>query len=156
MIRLRHILHPTDFSDSAGRALEYSMALCERFDAAMHALHVLPNPAAVPLSPGGFIPPQLTEAQQTYRQEAAELLSSLVPEDWAAVHTVHRVTRQGPAFLGIIEYAREANIDLIVMGTHGRSGLPQILMGNVAEKVVRKAPCPVLTVRPEGHQFVMP
>lgn len=56
----------------------------------------------------------------------------------------------------IIDYARENEIDLIVIGTHGRSGLMHILMGSVAERIVRKAPCPVLTVKPEGHQFVMP
>lgn len=156
MIRLERILHPTDFSEPAKQALEYAKALCERFDAELHALHVLPNLAAVPLSPGGFVPPQLTRSQQEYRREAAEQLAALVPADWQAKHPVHRVTDQGPAFLAIIEYAREADIDLIVMGTHGRSGLSQMMMGSVAEKVVRKSRCPVLTVRPEDHQFVMP
>ena len=56
----------------------------------------------------------------------------------------------------IIDYACENEIDLIVIGTHGRSGLMHVLMGSVAERIVRKAPCPVLTVKPEGHQFVMP
>jgi nucleotide-binding universal stress UspA family protein len=84
------------------------------------------------------------------------LLASLVPSDWAEQHRVHRITRVGVPFLSIIEDAREADIDLIVLGTHGRSGLKNLLIGSVAEKVVRKAPCPVLTVRPEGHQFVMP
>ena len=55
-----------------------------------------------------------------------------------------------------IDYVREHDIDLLVIGTHGRSGLMHVLMGSVAEKIVRKAPCPVLTVKPEGHQFVMP
>jgi nucleotide-binding universal stress UspA family protein len=64
--------------------------------------------------------------------------------------------RQGPPFLEIVRYAQEANIDLIVLGTHGRGGLAHMLLGSVAEKVVRKAPCPVLTVRHPEHEFVAP
>ncbi|MFM7867597.1 MAG: universal stress protein, partial [Planctomycetaceae bacterium] len=62
----------------------------------------------------------------------------------------------GAAFMEIIDYAKSQDIDLIVIGTHGRSGLSHILMGSVAERVVRAAPCPVLSVKPSGHQFVMP
>ena len=156
MIRIERILHPTDFSEPAKQALKYAQALCERFDADLHTLHVLPSSVAVPLSPGSFVPPALPEAQQRYRQEAAELLAALVSSDWEKKHPVHRITRDGAPFVCIIEYAREADIDLIVLGTHGRTGLPHMLLGSVAEKVVRKAPCPVLTVRPEDHQFEMP
>lgn len=156
MIQLKHILHPTDFSEPAESAMNYALALCERFDAELHALYVLPSTIAVPLSPGSFAPPALAEAQQQHRREAAELLAALVPSNWEEQHSVHHVTREGAPFLSIIEYAREADIDLIVLGTHGRSGLSHMLLGSVAEKVVRKAPCPVLTVRPEGHRFVMP
>ena len=56
----------------------------------------------------------------------------------------------------IIDYARDQSIDLIVIGTHGRSGLMHVLLGSVAERIVRKSPCPVLTVKPDGQQFVMP
>jgi nucleotide-binding universal stress UspA family protein len=69
---------------------------------------------------------------------------------------VERVVRTGTPFVEIVRYAREKDIDVIVMGTHGHSGLVHAMIGSVAEKVVRKAGCPVLTVRPEGHQFVMP
>jgi nucleotide-binding universal stress UspA family protein len=67
-----------------------------------------------------------------------------------------REVRTGATFLEIIDYAKTQEIDLIVIGTHGRSGLMHVLMGSVAERVVQKAPCPVLTVKPEGHQFVLP
>ena len=70
--------------------------------------------------------------------------------------TIVKVVRQGPPFLEIVRYAQEANIDLIVLGTHGRGGLAHMLLGSVAEKVVRKAPCPVLTVRHPEHEFVAP
>ena len=62
----------------------------------------------------------------------------------------------GTPFLEVIRYAKDHDIDLVIVGTHGRTGLVHVLMGSVAEKIVRKAPCPVLAVRPEGHQFVMP
>jgi len=67
-----------------------------------------------------------------------------------------RVAAEGPAFLRIVRYAKENDIDLIVMGTHGRSGLAHIMIGSVAERVVRKAPCPVLTVRHPKHEYVTP
>ena len=68
---------------------------------------------------------------------------------------IHAVVEGSPK-VEIIQYARTQNIDLIVLATHGRTGLPHVIMGSVAESVVRSAPCPVLTVRPEGHQFLMP
>ena len=64
--------------------------------------------------------------------------------------------RRGAPFLEIIRYAKENDVDLIVLGTHGRSGLAHVLLGSVAERVVRKSPCPVLTVRHPEHEFVMP
>ena len=78
--------------------------------------------------------------------------------DWAEARQgrIVRSMEDGVPFLEIVRYAKEHEIDLIVLATHGRSALAQVLLGSVAERVVRKAPCPVLTVRPEGHQFVMP
>jgi len=67
-----------------------------------------------------------------------------------------QATVEGSPTPGIIEYAQEHDIDFIVLGTHGRNALKQVLIGSVAERIVRQAPCPVLTVRPDGHQFVMP
>jgi nucleotide-binding universal stress UspA family protein len=75
---------------------------------------------------------------------------------WDEKHTVVRELRKGSPFLEIVRYAKDKNIDLIVLGTHGRSGLSHVLLGSVAERVVRKAPCPVLTVRHPEHEFVMP
>ena len=156
MIQLGHILHPTDFSEPAKQAMAYALELAQRFDAEIHTLYVLPPMAVTPWSAGGFVPPSMVEAEEQHRLEAANKLKSLIPSNEGGNPTVHHDVRDGTPFIRIIEYAREADIDLIVMGTHGHSGLKHMLLGSVAEKVVRKAPCPVLSVRPEGHQFVMP
>jgi nucleotide-binding universal stress UspA family protein len=154
MIQLRRILLPTDFSDHAGKALKYACAFTEQFDAELHLLHVLET--HVSTAPQFGMGLALSTQIQESRQATEKALNELVVPDWAAGRNVVRATSEGPAFVGIIRYARENDIDMIVLGTHGRSGLPHMLMGSVAERVVRKAPCPVLTVRPEGHQFVMP
>ena len=75
---------------------------------------------------------------------------------WVEGRKMIRVVVEGSPKLEIIQYARDQNIDLIVLATHGRTGLRHVIMGSVAETVVRTAPCPVLTVRSEGHQFVTP
>jgi nucleotide-binding universal stress UspA family protein len=75
---------------------------------------------------------------------------------WSAGKSIIRVIRQGPPFLEIVRYAKETAIDLIVIGTHGRTGLAHVFMGSVAEKVVRKSPCPVLSVRHPEHEFIAP
>jgi nucleotide-binding universal stress UspA family protein len=87
---------------------------------------------------------------------AEKALAEIPDPAWAAGKSIVRVCRQGTPFLEIVRYAKEHEMDLIVLGTHGRSGLAHVLMGSVAERVVRKSPCPVLTVRPTEHQFVMP
>ena len=97
-----------------------------------------------------------SDGHRCQTQDAHEHLLRLPPDGWENDKPIVREVRVGAAFMEIIDYARGNEIDLIVIGTHGRSGLMHILMGSVAERIVRKSPCPVLTVKPEGHQFVMP
>ncbi len=153
MITLRQILVPTDFSDHSRQAADYACELAKRFEARIHLLHVVePLTMAMP-SPGAPLPEQLmSNAEEDANNQIEKWLSS--PEEQAL--SVTRCVRRGAPFLEIIRYANVNNIDLIVMGTHGRSGLKHALIGSVAERVVRKASCPVLSVRPDGHQFVMP
>ncbi|HUG93822.1 MAG TPA: universal stress protein [Planctomycetaceae bacterium] len=155
MIQLNRILVPTDFSDHSRAALEYGCAFAERFGAELHLVHVLQDLVGLVPEPGLAFPPPgdyMLELQQSSEQALAALPGPSAP----AGLNVERATRQGPPFLEIIRYARETEADLIVMGTHGRSGLAHMLLGSVAEKVVRKAPCPVLTVRPSDLKFAMP
>lgn len=160
MIQLQQILHPTDFSPASREALNYALALAARFDARLHVLHVLPDASALAIGPAGFVPAGLPEIQeqlrQEHEQEAGKLLADWVADSESLTQPVERATRSGTTFMEIIRYARDADVDLIVIGTHGRTGLSHVLMGSVAEKVVQKSTCPVLTIRPEGHQFVMP
>jgi len=98
------------------------------------------------------------EIRENRRQAAEERLNKLaekVQKDHPQVK-VEKVLRFGIAFLEIIRFAKEEDIDLIVMSSHGRTGLTHMLLGSTTEKVVRKAPCPVLTVRPREHEFVLP
>ena len=155
MISLKKILVPTDFSEYSNNALKYGCALSEKFGSEMHLLHVLQDLVAMVPEPGLAFPPPGNYMQEL--QQSSELaLKDLPPSGWGHGPSIVRTTRNGPPFVEIVRYARENEIDLIVIGTHGRGGLAHMLLGSVAEKVIRKASCPVLTVRPDQHQFVMP
>ena len=153
MINLKKILAPTDFSVNSQHAMRYAGELAEQFGAELHVVAVFDNTTPM------FTDPEMMQISDfVQRQEAAirEQLESQPGSPWSEKLTVVRELRVGSAFLEIVRYAKQNDIDLIVMGTHGRSGLPHVLLGSVTEKVVRKAPCPVLTVRHPEHEFIMP
>ena len=154
MISLQRILHPTDFSEHAQHALGYACELASKFDAELHLLHVLEvHVSSTPqFGMGLALPANIRESEEA----AQRALESMPGAPWSESLRVVRATLQGNAFVEIIRYAREHDADVVVLSTHGRTGLSHMLMGSVSERVVRKSPCPVLTVRPEGHQFVMP
>jgi nucleotide-binding universal stress UspA family protein len=155
MIDLHRILVPTDFSKHSENALNYAAAFAEKFAAELHLLHVVQDlalfiPEAVTAAPP-IAPPveQLTEAVR-------EALDRVIAQNQLRRFAVKAEVREGNPFYEIIRYAKEKDIDLIIMGTHGHTGLIHVLLGSVAEKIVRKAPCPVLTVRHPEHEFVHP
>src|SRR5262245_11724747 len=155
MIDLRRILVPIDFSKHSQNALTYAAAFAEKFGAEIYLLHVVQDlalfiPDAVTAGPP-LLPPmdQLTAAVR-------EALDRVIRENQLGPLQVHPEVREGTPFYEIIQFAKEKSIDLIIMGTHGRGGLAHVLLGSVTEKVVRKAPCPVLTVRDPEHEFVHP
>lgn len=154
MIHLQRLLLPTDFSDYARAAVDYACTLAEKFHAELHLVHVLETHiSTIPQMSMAFAMPQYSEEA---RQAADKTLHEYLDAEWVKnQHVLHAVLK-GEPFLEIIRYAREKDIDMIVLATHGRTGLAHVLMGSVAEKVVRMAPCPVLTVRPEEHAFEMP
>jgi nucleotide-binding universal stress UspA family protein len=153
MIELKRILLPTDFSEQSGEATRYACALAEQFGAELHVVHVLEYHPGAPTFGGGIAVSTLVEESKSAAEKG---LQKVIDPNWEKGRQVVRATVSGAPFVEIIRYAKEHEIDMIVMGTHGRSGLVHVLLGSVAERVVRKSPCPVLTVRPGGHQFVMP
>lgn len=155
MIRLKKILVPTDFSEFSQCAIHYGCEFAQKFGAELHLLNAVEDLYPIVPEPGmatALSSPYVEELQES-SQRAIESLS--LPDLSDGINVV-RVVVTGTPFLEIVRYARDNEIDLIVIGTHGRSGLVHAILGSVAEKVVRKANCPVLTVRPEGHEFIMP
>lgn len=154
MIYLRKILHPTDFSDASAHALRYACAFAKHFGSELYLVHVVPESVVAVSAPmGAYLPP---DYRQEFEKRSNDELAKLPQEDWGEGIPVQRKTLAGPEFLEIVRYAKENKIDMIVMGTHGRTGLSHVFMGSVAEKVVRKAPCPVLTAHPDDFEFVLP
>jgi nucleotide-binding universal stress UspA family protein len=155
MIALKKILVPTDFSSTSEVALKYARAFAQEFNASLDVLHVLEDPLVYPATMEWYPTPTVN-----YRAEmekaARERLDGLIPEDERTELRAQLVTRWGSPFVEIVRYAKSENIDLIVMGSLGLGPIGHMLMGSVAEKVVRRAPCPVLVVRHPEHEFVMP
>lgn len=154
-ITLRHILVPTDFSECSTVALRYGLALAERFGAHLHLLHVVQSPFDQPWSVEVYAVSQ-ADFETTARAQSDARLARLVAEADRPPGAVSCVTTIGAPCPAIVAYAKEAPVDLIVMGTHGRGAVAHLLIGSVAENVVRRAPCPVLTVRHPEHEFVAP
>jgi nucleotide-binding universal stress UspA family protein len=156
MISLTRILVPTDFSEPSEIAVNYAKALAENFDAALHILHVIEERELVygKLSSSSFS--SLNSIIEEIEKNVRERLDNVLTQSEREQYRAELVLLTGTPFVEIIRYARARSIDLIVLGTHGRGPIAHMLMGSVAEKVVRKAPCPVLTVRHPEHEFVMP
>lgn len=147
MIQLENVLVAVDFDDASMVALTYARTLATNFGARLHVLHVLENPFLRAVGND----PRVIEAGVTRR-----LADSLTPEDRQALAAVAAVRKSDSPADEIVKYAQDEQIDLVVMGTHGRPGVTHLLMGSVAEKVVRSAPCPVLTIRHPEREFVIP
>jgi universal stress protein A len=162
MIALKRILVPTDFSDASVAAVRYAVAFARAFQSRLHVLHVESRQDLEIMVEAQLAVDRLLAQAGTPtapHNPARDLLAKvLTPEDNRDLHPeyVLRASGRGGAYVEIVRYAREREIDLIVMGTHGHGFAAHMLMGSVAEKVVRRAPCPVLTVRSAEHDFVLP
>lgn len=145
MIRLKTILHPTDFSEHSRYALEVACALAREQAAQVILLHVVPPPAPVSADAPAVKARHTEEDVKAYREEMAGLLARARERaSWAKVEPV---LREGPVAEVIARTVAERPCDLIVMGTHGRSGGRRPVMGSVAAEVTCTAPCPVVTVQ---------
>jgi len=141
MLPIHTILHPTDFSERSEPALRLAGALSRDYGAHLIVLHVAVPPPLLAYGEG-YVPPE-TDAHLV---ECREQLRQLSLPDTGGIRAERRLLEGDPA-TEIVREARDIHADLIVMGTHGRTGLARLLMGSVAEQVVRQAPCPVLTMK---------
>lgn len=147
MIALKRILVATDFGPAADAALTYGRELATTFGATMHVIHVAEN---------FFMRPSVADPYALKEAVVRRLEMRLTEADRTALHARAVVEISDHPADAIATYAKQNDIDLIVMGTHGRDGFTHLLMGSVAERVVRTASCPVLTVKHPEHEFVRP
>ena len=154
MLHLTQILVPTDFSEHSSRALGYAAALARRLGAKLVLLHVVPSEALDSLAKA-HVPPYPVDLvyEDLGHQVRGQFVERVAPEVRRTLET-ETLVLPGVPFLEILHVARVKRVDLIVMATHGRTGLSHALMGSVTEKVIRRAPCPVLSIRPVGVEIV--
>ncbi len=155
MIKIEKILFPTDFSDHSKNAFRYAVSFAKEYGAKLYVLHVIEDIQYLANAYMFDVPimPSFADMEQNRLKEMQEFIDREVTDPEIKIE---KVIRRGRPFIEIIQMAREENIDLIVTATHGRGGLEHVLFGSVAEKVVRKAPCPVLSIRTPGQEFSMP
>jgi universal stress protein A len=150
MITLTRILVPHDFSETSDAAVKYAVALARTFGAKLHLLHVGEK---VQTDIATEFPLGLDASMEDAVRE--RLLKIVTPLEQKELKPEFEV-RSGTPYIEILNYAKDREIDLIVMGTHGRGLVGRVVMGSVAEKIVRYAACPVLTVHSSEHEFVVP
>jgi universal stress protein A len=147
-LNFKNILVPTDFSKISHKALEYAVAIAKQFGARITMLHVIePLPYPVDLT---YVPMGEGFPIQPIEEDLNALAKRLVEPQLLK----EALVRVGSAFEEITNVARDCAADLIVITTHGRTGIRHVVMGSTAERVVRHAPCPVLVVRKREHEFV--
>jgi nucleotide-binding universal stress UspA family protein len=152
MIQLRKVLLPTDFSAPSRNAARYAASFAGEYGARVYLLHVMEGPSP-PMMPEEMAPGDGNLREEVEKGVAEELKGALPENAEKGLEVVH-LTRHGKPHEEIVGAARERDVDLIVLPTHGHGGFAHGLIGSTAERVVRKAPCPVLTVRAMEHEFV--
>jgi nucleotide-binding universal stress UspA family protein len=153
-MQIRTILFPTDFSNGARAAMDHAVSLARDYKAKLILLYVIQDISIAEW----YIPSSLsvTDLIEEMQKSAWKEMDKWAAEVSSKVEEVEKLVIRGVPFVEIIRAAKEKDADLIVIGTHGRTGIDHMLFGSTAEKVVRKAPCPVLTVRIAGKEFKMP
>jgi nucleotide-binding universal stress UspA family protein len=149
---VRKILFPTDFSDYSKKALPYALSLAENYGAQLHVLHVFEQR----IHPSFYIADKSTpfDLDDGLRDRALDALDEFVYDDLRERIDFRCDVASGKPFVEIINYARANDIDLIVIATHGLTGLEYMIIGSTTERVVRRAPCPVLSIKDPEHEFV--
>ncbi len=153
-MQIKTILFPTDFSNGARAAMDYALSLAKDYEARLILLYVIQDISIAEW----YIPSSIsaTDLVEDMQKSAWNEMDKWSSEAAGRVKNVEKMVVRGVPFVEIIKIAKDKNVDMIVIGTHGRTGIDHMLFGSTAEKVVRKAPCPVLTVRIAGKEFKMP
>ncbi len=151
LFNLKKILVPVDFSECSEKALLYAVQFAKEFCATLDVVYVSP-PFVLPADV--VLPSNYTRIEKDVIDKAEQRLATLVLQRVPQGIPVEPIVRSGHAVTEIVNAAKEFNADLIIISTHGRTGLKHVLIGSTAEEVVRHAPCPVLTVREKEHEFL--
>jgi nucleotide-binding universal stress UspA family protein len=153
-MQIKTILFPTDFSNGARAAMDHAISLAKDYQAKLILLYVIQDISIAEW----YIPSTISAGEliEDMQKSAWQEMDKWIAEVSKQVKDVEKMVVRGVPFVEIIKTAKERNADLIVIGTHGRTGIDHMLFGSTAEKVVRKAACPVLTVRIAGKEFKMP
>lgn len=166
MNEFKRILCPVDLSEFSLEALRLAAQLAERDGAVLDILHVIHNPfdelymSAITESDPALLdayavePSKRAKIVRATEEHAEVLLKQFCRDEVKGLAKVHHHIRRGDPFENILDGAEDFRTDLIVLATHGRTGIKRLVIGNVAEKVVRHAPCPVLTVNPKGARHI--
>jgi len=154
MIAFKEIIVPTDFSEHSLRALDYAVEIAERFSSDLRIVYVIEP--LIQAADVAWASVDFERLNQAHRDSADRQLRALLDERIPKSVPAEYKILTGKPFIEIVRLAKADNADLIVMATHGRGAISQILMGSTTEKVVRRAPCPVLTVKHPKQFFAMP
>ncbi len=153
MILLNSVLVAFDFSETSLNALTYGRNLAAAFGGRLHVLHVAD---VIATSAAQFYPEGHGDPETRATSLAMSQLRAFLSADDGGQSATPAVRLSRSPADEIVKHAKEIHADVIIVGTHGRDGVSRLLMGSVAEHVVRHAPCPVLVVRPQEHEFVVP
>ncbi len=144
-MEIKSILFPTDFSEGSAEALKYAVEFAKKYDAKLYIIHIIYDVAK---ASGWYVPHiSMDKLYQDIQEGAKKELDNFGVEELSGMKNIERVVITGIPHQEIVAFANSKKVDMIIIGTHGRTGIDRILFGSTAAQVVRNAPCPVLTVR---------